>query len=104
MVDWLGLQQAREESMRRRIAEHLKQCPLCGSLNAIQNDECVTCRWHGTFEHDPLLVGDSFFDLVDRCPELAQAFPEARPRKAPWWVMAKTWYRRTFRRRLNLSV
>lgn len=98
----------KDELLRRQVATHLKRCPLCESLNSISNRECVTCRWHGAFEHDPELVEASFNELIDRCPELIDAFPERpSPSKAPVMTRIRTWLRRKafrMRKRLDLSV
>ena len=64
---------------RRLAALNLKRCPLCGTLNARQNAECITCRWHGAFEDDPLSIEEGLMEMIDRCPDLAQVFPPARP-------------------------
>lgn len=90
---------------RRLRADNLKCCPLCGGLNAVHNAECFVCRWHGAFDHDPDRIQDSLLDLLDRCPELADAMTEPdRPKGSPWkrfihWVSS-----RFGRRALDLKV
>lgn len=56
---------------RRRIAQaHLKLCPVCDSLNALSNDECFVCSWHGQFDHDAHRIEESLVRLLISCPEL----------------------------------
>ncbi|MBI5705810.1 MAG: hypothetical protein HZC36_02350 [Armatimonadetes bacterium] len=64
----------RAEMHRRHAAQSLKRCPLCNTLNARQNAECVTCRWYGEFESDPFLIEEGLDQMMRRCPEFAEDF------------------------------
>lgn len=95
----------RSDARRWRVSLHLKRCPLCSTLNSVQNRECVTCCWSGRFEQDPETIESSFLELVDRCPEIAEAFPEVAPAKGmSWRVRWRRLVGRVFRRHLNLEV
>ena len=61
---------------RKMAAETLKRCPLCGAINALINDDCYVCMWHGTFDFDPGRVEEGLGELLIRCPELAEAMME----------------------------
>lgn len=73
--------------------QNLKRCPLCGTLNARLNGECVTCRWHGVFESDPFQIQEGLNEIMDRCPDFGDlaTFLGTRPgtfvkvRKRPFW-------------------
>lgn len=69
--------QLSKRTLHRLPVENLKRCPLCGVLNAAQNAECFVCRWHGLFDRDPSHIEACLFDLLERCPELADAMAEA---------------------------
>jgi hypothetical protein len=57
--------------------ETLKQCPLCDAVNAVTNDECFQCSWHGDFIFDPVKVEAGLSELLSLCPELADAMVRA---------------------------
>jgi hypothetical protein len=64
-----------KQDLRKRLAaQNLKSCPLCGAINAAGNKECFVCRWAGEFDEDPEVVQIGLDTLIDRCPELAEAF------------------------------
>ncbi|MEJ5170013.1 MAG: hypothetical protein WHU10_03410 [Fimbriimonadales bacterium] len=105
MGNWFSIRQDTQRApLRSLAAEHLKRCPLCGALNAIRNEECFVCRWHGAFDHDAGRIESSLSELVDRCPELASAM--ARPRCAERTSQRSLWGRLSgwFRRRLDLAA
>jgi hypothetical protein len=94
------------EAQRRLAAESLKRCPLCGAVNALANGECFVCRWSGAFDRDPDHVEQGLCELLDRCPELADAMMEAPVRREP---ILKRWTRRicalfSFRKRIDILV
>ena len=62
----------RAELHRRHAAQSLKRCPLCNTLNARQNAECVTCRWFGEFDSDPFRIEEGLDQMMRRCPEFAE--------------------------------
>jgi hypothetical protein len=70
MKDILDYRYARD-GRRRLAADNLKRCPVCGAVNAKQNDECFVCSWHGEFETHPEAVAEGLELLIVRCPELA---------------------------------
>lgn|GEM_PF-1445237 len=107
--------------MESRVVEHrrlalktLKSCPLCDAINAIHNDECFMCGWHGTFDHDPATVEAGLNELLRLCPELEDAFIEGLPAENPlkskirmlWARVEDAWIRFKFRgsRRRNLNA
>ncbi|MCO5296874.1 MAG: hypothetical protein M9921_08455 [Fimbriimonadaceae bacterium] len=103
MSNWIdrnGLQD------HRLPTENLKCCPLCGVLNAVQNGECFVCGWRGQFDHDPELIEECLYELLERCPELAGAIAEPMahaPRS--WWSRVADKVRRAlWRRSLDLRV
>ncbi len=63
----------RLESQRKLAALSLKRCPLCEAVNALANDECFVCRWHGEFQRDPNSVDEGLGLLLQNCPELMDA-------------------------------
>ena len=83
MRNWIEATGPRE---RRFPTDGLKCCPLCGVLNAAQNASCFVCDWRGAFDHDPALVEAALIELLERCPDLAEALAEA-PSRLPvaWW-------------------
>lgn len=80
---------------RRQAVESLKRCPLCGAINSITNEECFKCSWHGTFDHDPDHVEEGLGQLLDLCPELADAMAEAAPDEpfTLWQRIRQAWFR-----------
>lgn len=90
---------------RRLPVENLKCCPLCGVLNAARNAECFVCRWHGEFDRDPVRIEECLLDLLDRCPELADAMAEPVPVKQGFLARVKDWIgNRIGRRRIDVRV
>lgn len=73
----------RMDAQRRRAAEALKRCPLCNAINARSNEECFVCNWHGAFDHDPASIEAGLGELLDRCPELANAMIEPPQEELP---------------------
>jgi hypothetical protein len=85
----------------RRLPLDLKRCPLCGTINAASNCECVTCCWAGAFENDQEIIEEGLYEMMVRCPELAEALldtPETeKPRFSVWG-----WLKGLFRRKVDL--
>lgn len=106
MTQWIGLIPS-ENAYATRIALHLKRCPLCDCINAVEASTCVCCAWHGTFDHDPRRVEAAFRQLVEQCPEVVSILPP-KSRKAPWWTALRLKWRRfvlrSKRRRLDISA
>jgi hypothetical protein len=81
------------DSQRRLAARNLKRCTLCGAINAMANGECFVCRWHGTFDTDPVAVDEGLGELLDQCPELADAMLVSIPERKPTiWHRVKHWF------------
>lgn len=94
----------RFEGHRRFAAENLKRCPLCGAVNARQNDECFLCAWSGQFEYDIEAVEEGLEELLERCPELAELLIEpAKPIDRLVGFFGNLWHR-LFRRRIDFVV
>jgi len=104
MSNWLGNREVVGTTHRRLPVDNLKCCPLCGVLNAVQNAECFVCRWHGAFDHDPVRIESCLVELLDRCPELADAMSEPDVLPMPWWERCREWIAGLFRRRVDLRV
>ena len=68
----------------RRATEQFKVCTLCGALNVRENDECFVCRWAGDFDGDPLTIRIKINEIVQECPELADAV--ALPKRKRSWT------------------
>jgi len=88
---------AKNEARARKAANGLKSCPLCGAINSTENEECFVCRWAGVFDEDPNVVQLGLDALIDRCPELAEAFVTARRPSFSERL------RRLFKRELNIQ-
>lgn len=81
----------------------LKVCPLCGTLNVVESEECFVCSWTGTFDTSPALIDLKVTELVGRCPELAgllEHTPSSWERARIVWAK---WARR-LRRRFDIRV
>ena len=40
----------------RSLTCEFKVCPLCGSVNRAECEECHVCAWHGEFEHNEFAI------------------------------------------------
>ncbi len=93
------------EAGRRYALENLKRCPLCGTVNSASNSECMTCRWHGDFDHEPESIQTGLAELLEKCPDLAEAVlaPPSRRRRRGivGWIGMVKWL---VRGRLDLKV
>jgi hypothetical protein len=68
--------------VRRRLAvEQFKLCPLCRTVNVLENDTCFCCHWEGRFDHDAEHVESALYELVYRCPELLAVLVEDEPNR-----------------------
>lgn len=87
----------------RRLPLDLKRCPLCGTINAAESPECATCSWHGEFDRDPDIVEEGLFEMMVRCPELAETLIDRprRPRRRRGFL---AWLKGLFRRRVDLRA
>jgi hypothetical protein len=88
MMNWTNDNDLRVETKRLISLHALKRCTLCGAVNAISNDECFVCRWHGEFDTNPAEIESGVNQLLSRCPELAIAMIDnsAQARKRGTWV------------------
>ncbi|HRK20655.1 MAG TPA: hypothetical protein PLX06_02540 [Fimbriimonadaceae bacterium] len=87
----------------RRLPLDLKRCPLCGTINAADNGECVMCGWFGSFERDPESIEEGLYEMMVRCPDLAEALlesPRSTRRRWSFWG----WVRGLFRSRLDVRI
>jgi hypothetical protein len=104
MGKWMAYRYGSGDELElRRLPLELKRCPLCGTINALSNGECVTCCWHGSFEDDPETIEEGLYEMMVRCPELAEALlerPAPKPRK-PTFIQ---WVKNLFRRRVDYRV
>ncbi len=95
----MALQPGFNQNRKQFAAANLKRCPLCGAVNAHQNDECFACGWYGKFDRDPETVEEGLNLLIDRCPELANT-TTFRPPKPTWWEKICAF----FQRRVDLRI
>ena len=91
------------EQELRRLPLDLKRCPLCGTINSSSNGECVTCSWHGSFERDPETIEEGLYEMMVRCPELAEALLE-RPAARRNRVSFLSWLGGLFRKPVDFKV
>jgi hypothetical protein len=90
-----------EESRKRLASANLKCCPLCGAVNARQNQECFVCAWAGEFDTNPESVEKGLNSLLQRCPELADLL---NPPPTRWQRVKQSfqWFlRRVFHTRVD---
>lgn len=101
MANWMAPRNGYGSDFRR-LPLDLKRCPLCGTINAVGSPECVTCSWSGGFDHDPEVVEEGLYEMMIRCPELAEALMDVpKPRRPRFNVFQ--WLGRFFRRRRPLD-
>lgn len=81
------------QNRKQFAAANLKRCPLCGAVNAHQNDDCFACGWYGAFDRDPDTVEEGLNLLIDRCPELANATTFGTT-KLTIWERIRSFFRR----------
>jgi hypothetical protein len=103
MANWMAPRNGNGSDFRRLPLE-LKRCPLCGTINACGSTECVTCSWSGSFDRDPEVVEEGLYEMMIRCPELADALMDVPARPVRRRVSFFTWLRGLFRRRLDFSA
>ena len=104
MGKWLAYRYGSgSEQELRRLPLDLKRCPLCGTINSSGNSECVTCCWHGSFESDPETIEEGLYEMMVRCPELAEALLE-RPTARPRHVSFLGWLSGLFRRPVDFRA
>lgn len=75
------------ETKRLASSHTLKRCVFCGAVNALSNEECFVCSWHGSFDTSPKEVEQGVHQLFDHCPELAMAMID----KATHKQAKRTW-------------
>lgn len=102
MGKWLAYRYGSEQELRR-LPLDLKRCPLCGTINSAGNNDCVTCGWHGQFESDPETIEEGLYEMMVRCPELAEALLE-RPAPRRTRVNFLEWLRGLFVKRVDLRI
>ena len=104
MGKWLAYRYGTgSEQELRRLPLDLKRCPLCGTINASGNGECVTCCWRGSFERDPETIEEGLYEMMVRCPELAEALLE-RPAPKRQRVGFLEWLSGLFYKRVDFQV
>jgi hypothetical protein len=104
MGEWLDYRYGnRQETELRRLPLELKRCPLCGTINAVSNGECVTCSWAGSFEQDPEIIEEGLYEMMVRCPELAEALLDVPDTKKPRFSLLG-WVKGLFRRKVDFQA
>jgi hypothetical protein len=88
---------------RRLRHRAIKACPVCGALNAKINRECFVCSWSGRFDEDADSIERGLYDLMDRCPEIAEILFETEDRR-PRFVERLRGFIARFRRRVDVTV
>jgi hypothetical protein len=86
----------------RRTPGSFKVCPLCGTLNVKENEECCCCSWKGAFETSPEKVQVVMWQMVDASSELQMLL--LRELRRPWWKGFSAWLKGVFRRRLDVRA
>ncbi len=94
MSEGIDSRMLRLESQRKLAALSLKRCPLCGAVNAVANDECFVCRWHGEFQSDPVSVDEGLGLLLENCPELVDAMTQQPLQPPTLWQRLRTFFNR----------
>jgi hypothetical protein len=75
------------------VVARLKRCPLCGALNGRANDRCFVCTWSGRFETDAETLHEGLLELMERCPEVAQALFRENDRRLRFGMALRAWWR-----------
>jgi hypothetical protein len=105
MVNWFANRlPIPREGARSMAAGHLKRCPLCGALNSLRNRECFVCRWQGSFDHDRESIDAGLADLLDRCPELANAMTDPATQRRHFRRTLFRWFGFLLRRRVDFRT
>lgn len=93
----------RSRPPRRLRHRAIKACPVCGALNAKINRECFVCSWNGRFDEDPESIERGLYDLIDRCPEIAEILFETNQVRPGLLERIGRFFAR-FRRKVDLTV
>lgn len=93
----------RSRPRRRLRYGAIKACPVCSALNAKLNRECFVCSWTGRFDEDPEAIEQGLYDLIDRCPEIAEILFETQNERPSLIDRVRMFFRR-FGRRVDVTV
>lgn len=86
--------------IHRREPSCFKVCPVCNTLNVVENQECCNCAWRGEFVTESHVVQTRMWHMVSSNAEL-QMLLLKELRKRPWWRRAWDNFRSMFRRRID---
>lgn len=82
----------------RLAIQEFKVCPLCSSVNVVENEECFACRWSGAFEFEPATVESRLYEMISHCPELLEVLLDEGPKQKPSLVVKMmSWLTRRLR-------
>ncbi len=59
--------------------KQFKICPVCDSVNVLDNTECFACRWAGAFVFEPNDIESRLYEMISRCPGLLEVLVDDRP-------------------------
>lgn len=91
--------------VRRRLAvEQFQLCPLCRTVNLLENDSCFCCHWEGKFDRDPNHIESALYEMVYRCPELLAVLIEEEPTHEPGFFERLWGFFSRFKRRVDVSA
>lgn len=62
------LKQTSLESRLHGASKQIKVCPVCESVNSVDQVECFVCSWQGEFIRDEVAVYAALNELILRCP------------------------------------
>ncbi|MBS1705058.1 MAG: hypothetical protein JST40_04230 [Armatimonadetes bacterium] len=103
-MTFIPLSATLRKTIESKLPVHrLKSCPLCGTLNAEDNESCFSCGWHGTFVRDPEQIRQSLHELVLDCPEIGDILTQ-RVVGRPSLIQRMLGIFRRDRKRLDISV
>ena len=67
---WTDFQRRVLEAQRIVTTVDLKECDLCGAINARHNQECFVCGWNGHFSVNPDAVRMGVIRMLERSQEI----------------------------------
>ena len=88
--------------IQKRTPASFMVCPLCGTLNVKENEECCACSWSGKFDTNEHVVQIKMWEMVDRSPELQMML--LKELRRPRWKDALYRIKSLFRRKIDIRA